>query len=80
MQGKNTHYQDILNNTIHSSHVIIHSFFIKKKSKIIIIMIQNFTFANIDNSNDDPVLVITDLEKKVRSIYRAHYSLLQIYF
>ena len=35
-------------------------------------MTQNFTFANIDNSNDDFVLVVTDLEKKVRSIYRAH--------
>lgn len=28
-------------------------------------MTQNFTFANIDNSNDDPVLVVTDLEKKL---------------
>ena len=43
-------------------------------------MTQNFNFANIDNSNDDPVMVITNLEKKVRSLYRAHYSLLQIYF
>ena len=39
--------------------------FIKKKSKNYYnkIMTQNFTFANIDNSNDDPVLVVTDLEK-----------------
>lgn len=35
-------------------------------------MTQNFTFANIDNSNDDPVLVVTDLEKKVSSIYRTY--------
>lgn|GEM_PF-4778171 len=27
MQGKNTDYQDILNNIIHSSRVIIHSFY-----------------------------------------------------
>ena len=41
--------------------------FIKKKSKNYYnkIMTQNFTFANIDNSNDDPVLVVTDLEKKL---------------
>ncbi len=39
-------------------------------------MTQNFTFANvdnvIDNSNDDLVLVVADMEKKVKSIYRAH--------
>jgi hypothetical protein len=48
--------------------------FIKKKSKNYYnkVMTQNFTFANIDNSNDDPVLVVTDLEKKVSSIYRTH--------
>jgi hypothetical protein len=41
--------------------------FIKEKSKNYYnkVMTQNFTFANIDNSNDDPVLVVTDLEKKV---------------
>ena len=41
--------------------------FIKKKSKNYYnkVMTQNFTFANIDNSNDDPVLVVTDLEKKL---------------
>lgn len=43
-------------------------------------MTQNFNFANIDNSNDDPVMVITNLEKKLDPLYRAHYSLLQIYF
>jgi hypothetical protein len=48
--------------------------FIKKKSKNYYnkVMTQNFTFANIDNSNDDPVLVVTDLEKKVSSIYRTY--------
>jgi hypothetical protein len=40
--------------------------FIKKsKNYYNKIMTQNFTFANIDNSNDDPVLVVTDLEKKL---------------
>jgi hypothetical protein len=41
--------------------------FIKEKSKNFYnkVRTQNFTFANIDNSNDDPVLVVTDLEKKL---------------
>jgi len=43
-------------------------------------MTQNFNFANIDNSNDDPVMVITNLEKKVRSLYRAHYSYCKFIF
>jgi hypothetical protein len=48
--------------------------FIKEKSKNFYnkVRTQNFTFANIDNSNDDPVLVVTDLEKKVSSIYRTY--------
>jgi|GEM_PF-3492535 len=35
-------------------------------------MTQNFTFANVDNSNDDLVLAVSDLKKKVRTIYRVH--------
>jgi len=28
-------------------------------------MTQNFTFANVDNSNDDLVLAVSDLKKKL---------------
>ncbi len=64
---KNTHSPDIVNNIIHSGHVIIHSFYKEEEQNYHhTVMTQNFTFANvIDNSNDDLVLVVAGLEKKL---------------